>query len=643
MLLKLRGGLDSFFVTVLLGLLIAAFAVWGIGPGMLSSSNQSVATVGDTEVSTNRFFNLVQQRAQALQVQFGGEFSTPQLVQMMQLDRQVLGQMLVDAAVKEHISSLGLRATDDQLATELRSIEAFSIPGAGFSPELMQQALVRNNITQSELLDDLRSSVTRTQLIESFIVEDMIPRGLAEQLHIWQAERRSAAMINFPADAFADLPAPTEEELAEYYEASKSGYMTPERRTYDYLLLTPEYFAAQVEVPEGTIEGIYEAQADQYAASELRTVFQVSFDSEQEALEFAATVNGGADFTETAVASTDFAANEIDLGDNTRSDIETEFGPEAAELVFGLVQNQPSAPIEDIGGWSVFMVPNVTNIDGRSFEDVRAELEQEYRLEAAIDIMFDFQNEIDIAMETTSDLTQIAQTVGLALATVTGVDAQGRGADGNQVVTQQNEYIVQSAVFREELGAEPTITDLNPQDATAGMYLFELKDVSEPAEQELEAIRNQVTADWTREKQQEKAGEISDQASARLRAGEAPEVVAEELGGTSFQANNVARTGDNTSNLAANIRRLIFDLDVGSIDSAAAADGNGYVVVQVLGSEAGNPETSGAAVDTLLDQLNADFQEELFVQYQSYLTELYPADVNNVLIQQLFSPENFQQ
>lgn len=643
MLLKLRGGLNNFLVTILLGLLIAAFAIWGIGPGMLSGSNQYVAKVGDTEVSTNRFFNLVQQRAQALQMQFGGEFSTPQLVQMMQLDQQVLNQMLVDAAVKEHISSLGLRATGEQLAAQLRNIEAFKMPGGGFSPELMQQALVSNNITQSELYGDLRSAVTRGQLIESFVVEDMISRDFANALYTWQAERRGAALINLPADSLTDISAPTEEEIASFYETGKAGYMTPERRTYDYILLTPEYFASQVEVPEGEIERLYEARADDYAASELRTVYQVSFDSEQEALGFIALVNGGADFTETAVASSDFAANEIDLGDNTRADIESEFGAEAAELVFGLTENTPSVPVEDIAGWSVYMVPSVTLIEGRSFDAVSEELEQEYRAEEAIDIMFDYQNQIDEAMEATGSLTEIAQNVGLQLASVVDVDAQGLSTDGTPAVTQQNEYIIQSAVFREELGAEPTITDINPTDATAGFYLFEIRDIKSPAEQPLEEIRDRVIADWTAARKRERAGEIADTAVQRLRAGEDAEIIAEELGGTSFEAKNVARTGDNSSNLASNIRSLIFDLDVGSVDSAAAADNNGYVVVKVLSKEAGNPETADVAVNTLLDQLNADFQEELFVQYQAYLTELYPAEVNSLLIQQLFSPENFQQ
>lgn len=643
MLLKLRGGLNHFLVTILLGLLIGAFAIFGIGPGMLSGSNQYVAKVGDTEVSTQQFSNLVMQRAQSLQLQFGGQFSTSELIQRMQLDQQVLGQMLVDAAIKEHISKLGLRATDSQLSAELRGIDAFSMPGGGFSPELMEQALRSNNITRAELFDDLRSAVTRGQLIDSFIVEDMISRELANELYTWQAERRGAAMINFPADSLEDIEVPTEEQVTEFYESNKSGYMTPERRSYDYLLVTPAFFEAEVEIPEGEIERIYESRGSEFEASERREVFQVSFDTEAEATAFVEAVNGGADFTETAVELSDFAANEIDLGENTRSDIETEFGADAAEIVFGLAENTPSAPAQDISGWSVYMVPSITRIDGRSFETVQAELEQEYRSEQAIDIMFDYQGRVDEAMEVSGVLTDIAEAVGLTLASVTDVDAQGLSADGTPAITQQNEYLVQIAAFQEELGMEPAIADINPTDATQGFYLFEIKDIKAPAEEPLADIRNRVVSDWTTERRREKAGEIADAAVERLKAGEAADLVAEELGGTSFEAKNVARSADSSSNLAANIRRLIFDLNVGEIDSAAAADGNGYVVVQVLSKQAGNAETADAAVNTLLDQLNVDFQEELFVQYQAYLTDRYPAEINSLLIQQLFSPENFQQ
>ncbi|WP_262695127.1 peptidylprolyl isomerase [Kordiimonas aquimaris] len=642
MLLKLRGGLNSFFVTALLGLLIAAFAIWGIGPGMLSGSNQSVATVGSTEVGTDRFFRAVQQRAQQLQVQFGSDISTPQLIQMMQLDRQILSQMIVDAAIREHVSSLGLRATDEQLAKQISEIEAFQSPDGSFSPQLMQQALFSSQTTERELFDDIRSGVARQQLLESFLIENMVPRSLADNLHVWRGERRNASLINITSADLTDIPAPTEEEIATYYEASKASYMTPERRSYEYLLLTPDYFASEVEVPEGTVEDLYERRSAEYAPSERRDILQVNFNNEEDAQTFVESVNAGADFVETAVATTEFVANELELGENNQAELETIFGTDAARIVFELAENTASIPVEDISGWNVFMVSEVINTEARPLEEVRAELEADYRNEQAIDILFDYQERIDTALEDTADLSEIATTVGLPLAVVTGVDASGVGTDGTRVVTQQNEYIVQSAAFREELEAEPELIDLNPTDATAGVYILKVTSIDEPAEQALEDVRFRVETDLIAQKRQARAGEIADAAAERLRNGESAELVADELGGTSFDANNVARSSDGNSSLSANIRNLIFDLDVGETDSEVSADGNGYVVVKVLSAEPGDPATSLATVDTLLDQLNAGFQEDLFVQYQAYLAQRYPAEINNILINQLFTSENLQ-
>jgi hypothetical protein len=639
MLLKLRGGLNSFFVTALLGLLIAAFAVWGIGPGMLAGSNQSVATVGDTEIATNRYFNTVQQRAQSMQLQFGGAISTTQIIQAMQLDRQILSQMIVDAAIKEHISKLGLRASDAQLANELRSIEAFSNFDGSFSPQMMKQALSQAKISESELMDDLRTGVARRQLLESLMVDDMMPRALAENLYVWRAERRQASLINISASALTDIPAPTEDELTSFYDANKSNYMTPERRSYTYMMLTPEYFESQIEIPEGRLEEIYQQDIDTYSGSELRTVLQVNFNTSEKAEEFVAAVKSGADFIETAVASTDFAANEIDLGDNSREEMESVFGDETASLVFNLNVNEPSAPQEDISGFSVFMVPAITKIDERSFEDVKAEIEAEFRNEAAIDLLYDNQDKVSLALDDITSVSDIAENLGLPVATITDVDANGLGVDGNRIVTQQNEYAVQSAAFRAEIGYEPTITDLDPTDTAAGIFVFNLLDVKDPAQISFDDARAKLTSDLTAQRKQQRAGEIADQAAERLRRGEASELIAEELGGTSFDAKNVARTGGENTSISANIRNLIFDLGIGEVDSAASADNDGYVVVKVVSATPGNPITSDPAVNTLLDEVNASFQEELFTQYQAYLTSLYPAVVNEPLIRQLFSPD----
>lgn len=643
MLLKLRGGLDSIFVTILLGVLIAAFAIFGIGPGMLTGNTSSVASVGSTEVPTQEYVNAVQRRAQQLQIQFGGQLSTQQIIQMMRLDAQILEQMIGDAAVAEHLKELGLRTTDAQLARAIREFEAFKAPDGSFSPQLLQQALSRAGITEKQLYDDLRRSAATQQLFGSMTALTPVPEALAEKLYVWQAERRRATMINFAASDITDAPEPSVEELTSYYEDKKAGYMTPERRSYRYILVTPDRFMEQVEISEDDLRSEYDRRASDYIQEELRSLLQANFSDEAAASAFRDQVEAGADFATLAADLTGFSAEEIDLGDNSRSDITTDFDAATADTVFGLAEGELSQPVQGLAGWNVFKVTSITAGNEQSFESVLADLEANYRREEAVNLMFDFMDPLEDAIAEDGVLQAVADKLDLALASVTNVDQQGRGPEGSQLITQQDEYTIMQRAFNLEVGDEPEVTDLDPQDSTKGVYLAELTEVVEPQQQSLDDVRTEIRASWVADRQKEMAAALAEQAKTRLEAGEDPEEIAATLGGTSFDAKNVARTGDSSSSLSANIRRLIFDLPQGSIDSERAADDNGYVVVRVDAITPGDPELRPEAVADLHQSLDQQFEGEIFQQYQAALRKKYSPEVNNALVERLFqAPDDAQ-
>lgn len=642
MLLKLRGGLDSFFVTLLLGVLIAAFAIWGIGPGMLAGNTQTVATVGDTQVPTNTYARAVQRQAQQMQVQFNGQLTTDQIIRMMQLDRQVLNQMVSEAALAENSRLLGLRATEDQIASEMRTYEAFQAPDGSFSPQLVAQALNQAGISQKELYSDIGRSLTGSQLINSLTAADVMPRALAEQLYVWRAERRWATMINFAASDITDIPVASDEELQAFYEDKKAEYMTPERRSYRYIMLTPAQFTDRVELTEEDLVAEFEYRRNEYVQEELRTIEQVSFATEAEAQSFIDRVNGGENFAELGAELTPFTAEEISLGDNAQSDLATDFDDATAAAVFALEANAISAPIEGLAGWNVFKVTSITEGNERTLDDVRTELDAVVREERAVDLMYDFLPELEDAIAEDGVLTAVADGLKLPLATVTDANAQGQGADGQPVVTQQEEYTILQAAFRRELGVEAEVTDLDPTNSAKGVYLVEVIEVKEPTERAYDDVTSELRTAWETQRRQEKAGELAELAKARLEGGESAEALAEELGGTSFDAKNVARSAEGTSGLSPNIRRLIFDLGKNQVDAEQAADGNGYVVVRVDEVVAGDPEARPGAVDELRAELAAQFRDELFLQYQAQLMGTYKPEINNAIVNQLFRSETDQ-
>lgn len=636
MLFNLRGALDSIFVKALLGVLIAAFAIWGIGPGMLAGSTRIVAKVGETDVPTQQFANAVQRRATQLQTQFGGQMNTQEIIRLMNLDYQVLNQMVTDAAIEENLREMGFRATEAQLADDLRSFEAFQAPDGSFSVDMMERALQSAGFSKAELYADLRRNISREQLLNSMASTDLLPRTMAEQLFVWQAERRRASMINISASDITDIAEASEEELLANYEAGKASYMTPERRSYRYVMLTPAQFTDKVDITEEDIAAAFETRRDEYEQPELRTLQQVSFPTEEEAQAFLQQIAAGADFVKAGAASTTFTAEEIDLGQTNKSDLAISLDQTSAEAVFALEEGATSQPLEGIAGWNIFKVTGITPGVSTTLADVRNALEAALREELAVDLMFDFLPDLEDAIAEDGALSPVANKLDLTLATVTSVDAQGKGPSGTQLVTQQNEYIVMQDAFRRDLGVEAQVTDLDPQDNTKGVYLVELTEVQEPAERAYEEVDSEVRAAWKTEERQRRAGEIAELAKTRLQAGEDPEVVAEELGGTSFDAKNVSRTAEGNSGLSQNIRRLIFELGVGTVDAERAADGNGYVVVRVNDVMAGDPSDNPEAVNTLYAQLVEQTQSEIFEQYQSYLLDKYEPEIKTNIVQQLF-------
>ncbi|MFC4347652.1 SurA N-terminal domain-containing protein [Kordiimonas lipolytica] len=636
MLLKLRGGLDSFFVTLLLGVLIAAFAIWGIGPGMLAGNTQSVATVGDTTVPTAQYANAVQRRAQQLQAQFGGQFTADRIIQMMQLDRQVLNQMVQEAAIAENTSELGMRITDAQLAAEIREFEAFKSPDGSFSPQMMAQALNQANLTQKELFTSLRREAARSQLMDSLVSGATVPRSLAERLYVWQAERRRATMINFAASDIAEVTEPTEEELQSYYEDSKSNYMTPERRSYNYIMLTPAQFTDDVQITEEDLLQAYDYRRSEYVRDETRDLQMVSFSEQADAEAFIARVAAGEDFIAAGADMSEFTAEELELGANSYNDLQTDFDAPTADAVFALTEGDMSAPVEGLAGWNVFKVKSITAGEERTLDEVRTELEESLKAEHAVDLMFDFLPDLEDAIAEDGTLTAAATKLNLQLATVSQVDGRGQGPDGAQKITLQEEGAVLAEAFRTELGVEPEMKDLDPSDSTKGVFFVEVTEVQEPAERSFENVRAELKDTWMTQRRQEQAGEIAEAAKARLEAGEEAEAIAEDLGGTSYDAKNVARTAEGTSGLSPNIRGLIFELGIGQIETERAADGNGYVVVRVDDITAGDPTRDAVNVDALHAELKNQFSEELFLQYQNQLLDSYSPEINYNLVNQLF-------
>ena len=99
MLSTIRNGLNSVFVLILMGLLIASFAIFGT-TDIFARRTPTIATVGGQDIDANDLIRQYQNRVASFQAQYGPSFTDQQAI-AFGVHQQVLGEMIGAAIVLE--------------------------------------------------------------------------------------------------------------------------------------------------------------------------------------------------------------------------------------------------------------------------------------------------------------------------------------------------------------------------------------------------------------------------------------------------------------------------------------------------------------------------------------------------------------
>src|SRR5580692_11630293 len=133
--------LGKTIMSVVMGVLIVSFGVWGIADIFRGFGQSKLATIGHTEISVEQFRQLYTDRLQQIGRQFGRPLTSDQ-ARAFGLDRQVLQQMVAEAALDEDARRLGLGQSDAETMRTIFSDPNFKGAGGKFDPARFQ-AMIR--------------------------------------------------------------------------------------------------------------------------------------------------------------------------------------------------------------------------------------------------------------------------------------------------------------------------------------------------------------------------------------------------------------------------------------------------------------------------------------------------------------------
>ncbi len=608
MLAAIRNSLNSWIVKALFLLLIASFAVWGIGDVVSGGGRErTVARVGSATVSLSEATEAYQRELAQLRRSFGGQFEPTAPIRQA-IAEAALGRLIALRALDLEAERLGVVVPDEALREAVFAAEPFRGADGRFS-RIQFQAFLRNQgLTEQRFLELLRGDLARGQVVGSIRVGALAPEALTAALFSHRNERRVADLVELPFSAAPAPPEPTEEQLRRHYENNPDLFMAPEYRGVTFLLLTLEDLAREIEIPEAALHAAYEERRAEYSLPERRVIAQAVLRDEAGARAIAAAWAAGAPLANIVAEAEAAGGTAGVLGRLAREEVPL---PVLATQAFALPVGQVSEPIRSPFGWHVVRVEEIEPATERTFEQVREELKAQLARERAADLIYTRANRVEDSLAAGMTLEQAAAAHGLRLLSFPAIDAAGRGPDGEPVALNGLPQEALQGAFDAGPGAIPRLTEARD----GSFYALRIDSITAPALRPFEAVAAEVRASWEREQRRRAMEEEAAALLAAVRAGVALEDAARRRGWVPRRTPPFRRDGAEPGAPTPQMTQALFALARGEATMIETATGflvGSVVAIEAAGDDrAGREQLAREVAGAMADDLEAQFLEAL--------------------------------
>ena len=629
MLNTIRKRAGSWVVKVLMLLLVASFAIWGIGDIFYGGGqNPTVATVGDAEIPANELAEAFNRAVNNLQRQLGPQFDREQAVQfgvMQQALQGLVDQRLIALRANE----MGLSVPDDTLRAMVTRNPAFQTAGQ-FDRSRFDQLLRLNGLTEEGYLAALRQEVMRDALAGSIAGPVAVPPGLAEALYRFRNERRRGHYVAVPVESITEVPEPTEEDLAAFHEAHKAEFTTPQYRALTFVTLEPKDLIDEVEIGEEAIEAAYQERLETYRTPERRTVEQLLASAEQPIEQAAERLAEGATFDEVAAEIEGVSLDQ--LGTVAKGDLPAEF----EDAIFAQAEGEISDPVNSAFGWHIFRVSAIEPEQVVPLAEAREELAKELALEEASERLPDFAAQLDDELAAGTPLPEAARALGLEAVSVPAVDARGTDAEGEPVEALP----AWPEFMRVALETPAGETSLLEETDAGGYFVVQVDKVMEPRLKPVEEVRDELKQGWQDARRRELARARAEELRAELDGGAEADAVLAEAGLEAKALEPLRRdeTGE-AQGVNRAVVRALFATEPGEIADEVVEVAGGFAVVGTDEVIAADPSADPEALEALTQELQGEMRSDLIAQFETQLRQDYPVEIDGAAINRVIGAD----
>ena len=372
---------------------IPPFAFFGIDSYFQGSTGGgNVATVGDYRISQAEFAQALQERQDMLRNMSGGRLD-PALLDSQELRLSVLDNLVQQQLLMQRAVRSGLAVSDRQIQEIVANVDAFKEDGK-FSYTRYEELLRAQGMTPVIFEQRVRQDILIDHVTHPYAGSAFVSRAEAALLLRISEQQREVSHFIYSADRFLSQVKLEPDAAKKYYDSHQDEFRTPEQVRIEFVTLSADALAGQVQPAEADVRRAYDENAKRFEVRESRQASHILITPEGDGAEAKKKAKAKADelhaqlkknpgsFAALAKQHSQdpgSAANGGDLGFFERGAMVKAFD----DAVFSMKSGEISAPVESEFGYHIIRLAAVRGGKGKSFEEARAEIEAELKKQLA--------------------------------------------------------------------------------------------------------------------------------------------------------------------------------------------------------------------------------------------------------------------
>ena len=323
---------------------------------------------------------------------------------------QILEQLINQHTMVYEAHRLGLQVSDDDISSTIRlSIPNLFPDGKFVGRDAYAAMLAQQNLSIPEFESDVARQVLMTRLQQVVVEGTVVSPAEIDQEYRRRHEKVEIQYVKISPDKMKSEVQITPAEMKDYYEKNRAAFSIPEKRSLAILVIDPAKLQQSVEPSDAELKRAYENNKDKFRTPErvkvrhilLKTTDKTPAEDAKmkaKAEDLLKQIKGGADFAELARKNSEDPGSAVkggDLGWIVRG----QTVPPFENAAFSLKPNEISNVIQTQYGYHIIQVLDHEQAHLKTFDEVRAQLTDEYRKQRGNQMMQDLTDRAEAALK----------------------------------------------------------------------------------------------------------------------------------------------------------------------------------------------------------------------------------------------------